>query len=113
MKGRIKTFLINILFYIFLIGAIALISIFTWNKVKKENTIQTEEQTNFIDLTDVPENEVFFSNAADYYDFPSYRQNSNATLIVNIIDENANPIPEGKKNTKHSKSCCFYIRWAC
>ena len=51
MKGRIKKFLINILFYIFLIGAIALISIFTWNKVKKENTIQAEEQVNFISST--------------------------------------------------------------
>lgn len=96
MKSRINKFLINILFYVFLIGAIVVVSIFTWSKVKKENTIQTDAQTNFIDLTDVPENEVFFSNAADYYDFPSYRQNTNATLIVNIIDENANPIPEGK-----------------
>ena len=96
MKGRIKKFLINILFYIFLIGAIALISIFTWNKVKKENTIQTEEQVNFIDLTNIPENEVFFTNALDYYDFSAYRLNLNSTLVVNIVDENANPIPEGK-----------------
>ncbi len=96
MKSRINKFLINILFYIFLIGAIALISIFTWNKVKKENTIQTEEQVNFIDLTNIPENEVFFTNALDYYDFLAYRLNLNSTLVVNIVDENANPIPEGK-----------------
>lgn len=96
MKIKRKEYFINILFYIFLIVAIFIVSLFAWHKAKKASIIQTSAQVNFIDLTNVPENEVFFSNASDYYDFPMYRQNSNSTLVVNIIDENANPVPEGK-----------------